>query len=171
MERQGIIKIFSIFRVDRKSQHIAHITAFGNFAFLNRRIYFLSIGFHFYRKIVRKSVFCQNRMNFGIVLPWFSKDFDYSSKRTVCFFRPIFNMNQHNITVFCITNFLFWDKNISIHFRIGCRYKCKVFLYVDNSNKIGLFSFDYLDNFAFWLFASSSVININLHFVSIQRFV
>src|SRR5690606_37681696 len=140
-------------RIDRKCQSISHVATFIYLNLLNRSIELLCINFDIDREIGWQTILSQYRMDLGVMFAGFTQYLYHRAKRTVSAFRPVFDFNEYDISLFGIAHFIFWYENISVHFWIRSRYKTKILLDINDAHKFSFFAFDHFYNLAFWFLA------------------
>ena len=96
LNRECIVKVFGIGRVDGESGGIAHIAAASNFFLRNHIANFIGSLFHILRIHVGQAEFRHYGIDFGIVAPGFTQHIHHLSDRAIGIFGP-FNDAHHRL--------------------------------------------------------------------------
>ena len=100
LNREGIIKVFGIGRIDRKCRYPTKVTpVFYLFCRNLKRNLFCCLIYSL-RISVRESKLSQNCMHFGIVVSGITKDINYFGKRISGALRPVHNPGYCLLPVF-----------------------------------------------------------------------
>lgn len=110
--RQCIVEVLGVVRVDGKGRYVAEVLASGNF--LGRDVGRECLGrlFHLFGIFVGQSVLRQYGVHFGIVLALFTQNVHYLANGAFRIGGPFGYFHHHLVAVLCPLEFVLRNKNV-----------------------------------------------------------
>ena len=100
-DRNGVVKVLGVLRVNRYGQHIAHVEAAGHFFGRDSGFYFLGSAFYVGGILVGQTVLGKDGVHFGIVFALLTKDVYHLPYGTLRILGPFHNLHQSLVA--CLT--------------------------------------------------------------------
>ena len=94
---ERVVKILGVDRVDREGQRGPHIAALGDFDRVQHQRNPRRFGLHLGGEVPRKPKFLHDRVNLGLVLAAFPKDFDHLTHRGALGVGPFNKLEHHHL--------------------------------------------------------------------------
>ena len=167
-ERQRVIEVFCIARVDGESHGASHVFACCDFFVGDARINFVGSFFNGLGIAVWQAEFGQNCMHFGGVLAGFAEHVHNFALGILCIIWPVGDSHYHFVAVCgafeALTRYIYVVCQI---FRVGEQI-CDVLVDFDSAYKCLIFLFDDSCYFGFGLFAFYTGRNRHLHTVAVE---
>ena len=91
-DRNGVVKVLCILRVDSYGKDIAQVFAAGDFFGRDSWIYFLGSAFYICGILVGQSVLGKNGVHFGIVFALLAENVNHFPHRTLRILGPFYNL-------------------------------------------------------------------------------
>ena len=115
LERNSVVEVLGVGRVDGKSCYLAHIAAGFDFAFGNLGGNLLGGTFHSTVKRIRKFKLGKNCVHLGFVVSCFAEHLDNLAKRIFCSGRPFGNLSDSLVALTRLHKFARRNKDIVRH--------------------------------------------------------
>ena len=114
-ERQRVVEILGVGRVNGKGRYAAEIAASGNLLLRNVLIDFVGGILNALRKPIRQTVLGQNGVHLSVVFARISQNFNHLAYRVFLSVAPLHNLGDSLLASFGIFQLIERNKNIEWH--------------------------------------------------------
>ena len=94
---ERVVKIFSVDGVDRKRERRAQVAAAGDFERIQYQRNPRGLGLHLGGEVPREPKLLHDRVDFGLVLAAFAKNFDHFAHRSAFGVGPFHEFEHHHL--------------------------------------------------------------------------
>ena len=168
-ERESVVKVLGITRVNGDSQHITEVTATFYLRKLNLLGDSLSLLLNIFRELQRIIIFSKNRLHLHIILPRIAQHPHDLAKRIARILRPVGHLHNNLLPIFCALELPLWNKEIDRH-RLPLGYdKSETISDAEQAHKLSTRTLQNLNNLTLALPRLTSREHSHLHLVAMQR--
>lgn len=168
LNRQGVVKVLGIGRVDGERGHIAHIDALGNLLGGDARLQgFGSLG-NVLGILVGQAKLSQDSMNLGIVLTSHTQHVNHLADGRVGILGPVHNLDDHLVTGLAAGKFVERDEDIGGQELAICCQLGKILQHLQGADKHLLLALQDSHHFGLGFHAVARRPDVNQHTVTVQ---
>ncbi len=168
LDRDGVVEILGVFRVDGKRGHAAHVAPACNLFFGDALVDFLGGLNHLLGVFVGQTEFSEDGMDFGIVLAGHAQHIDYFAHRAVGVLRPFHNACHGLVAGLASLEFVDGYENVgSQEFAVGGQMG-KIFLHLQCAYEHLLFGLDDFKHFGLGFESGARSAYVHQHAVAVE---
>ena len=166
-QRESIVEVLCIARVDGESNCIAHILSLGHLFGGDSGIDFIGSFHHIFRISVRQAKFGKDCMYFGIVVSGFAEDVDHLTDWRIAFLVPFDNAHNSLVAALSAFKLVFWDEDICGKELAVGEQGGKVLVDLQSTDKHLVLLLDNLNHLGLRLVATALGADVHLHLVAV----